>query len=268
MELYGHFLADSVQIGEPILFSLSLKYPKDLEAVFPDSLHNYSPFELNSKRYFQTVSDSVFSTDSALYELTTFEIDTVQHLSLPVYIVTEQDSTILHTNTDSVILKQVVEAIPDSIAMKVNTEYVEVPMQFNYPYWTIGGIGGLLLLGLLWMIWGGKIKAHYKKYRLKKKHQKFLKRFSSLRTSDHSSPEPLLILWKNYMEATSKTPYSKLTTKEICNINNSNSLEKALHDIDRNIYGPKDESLLDNAYKEIEKQAIIEYKNQLEVLNG
>ena len=33
----GYFLQDSTQIGEEILYSLYVKYPKDLEVLFPDS---------------------------------------------------------------------------------------------------------------------------------------------------------------------------------------------------------------------------------------
>ena len=47
----GLFLNDSILIGSPLPYVLSIKYPKELEIVFPDSLHNFSPFELTSKVY-------------------------------------------------------------------------------------------------------------------------------------------------------------------------------------------------------------------------
>ena len=154
----GVFLNDSIQIGEPLPFVLSIKYPKELEIVFPDSLHDFSPFELTRKVYFPTKSDSIISTDSAIYYLTSFEIDTVQKLTLPVYQINEFDSSTLWTTIDSVILNQVVSAIPDSVAMITNTKYIEVPMAFNYPYASIGLIGAIILILVIWFIFGKTIK--------------------------------------------------------------------------------------------------------------
>jgi len=259
----GHFMKDSVQIGEHVAFSLSIKYPKTLELIFPDSTHNFSPFELISKRYFSTVSDSTFSYDSAIYYLSTFEIDTVQYLKLPVYIINEFDSTTLYTSLDSIVLKQVVEAIPDSVAMITNTAYVDVPMAFNYPYATIGLVFIVLIIIVLWLIFGKKIRSKIKVYQLKKRHTAFIQKFDDLVNSNRLDAEAILILWKAYLEKLKKEPFTKLTTKEISAIINQSDLEKSLISIDRNIYGPKDESLLDDAYSHIKALAIEEYMNQI-----
>ncbi len=259
----GVFLADSIQIGEPVLYALSLTYPKELEVVFPDSLHPYFPFELIKKQYFPTQSDSVFSKDSALYQLTTFEIDTVQRLTLPVYIINEYDSTILYSTADSIVIKQVVTTLPDSVVMKINTSYVEVPLAFNYPYWLAGSVILLIVLVVGWLIFGKSIINQFKLYRLKKRHQNFLQQYKQLLTTHYSEPEPILTLWKKYLEKLTRQPYTTFTTKEITALLTQQEIETALHAIDRNIYGPKDESLLKDAYATLEQQAVSTYTNQV-----
>ena len=168
----GQFLKDSVQIGEPIEFALSIKYPKELEIIFPDSLYNFFPFELTKKIYFPTKSDSVFSVDSAIYYLSTFEIDSIQYLKMPVYKVNEFDSLIIWTLQDSIILQHAVESIPDSVAMVTNTNYMEVPMAFNYPYASIALIILIVITVILWLVFGKTVTNKIQIYRLKKQNLK------------------------------------------------------------------------------------------------
>jgi len=265
----GVFLNDSIQIGEPLPFVLSIKYPKELEVVFPDSLYDFSPFELSRKVYFPTKSDSIISTDSAIYYLTTFEIDTVQSLKLPVFQINDFDSAILWTTIDSVVLKQVVIAIPDSVAMITNTTYIEVPMAFNYPYASIGLIVSIILVLAIWFIFGKTIKNKIKVYYLKKRNATFLTSFEQLIEDDYLNTEAILTLWKSYLEKLKKAPYTKLTTKEIGEIFEDKKIVIALMDIDKNIYGPKDESLLENAYSIIKENAVNEFNHEVtQIING
>ncbi len=265
----GIFLKDSIQIGEPLPFVLSINYPKELEMVFPDSLYDFSPFEITKKVYFPTKSDSVFSTDSTVYYLTTFEIDTVQYLKLPVFQINEFDSAILWTSTDSVILNQVVTVIPDSVVMIANTTYVEVSMAFNYPYATIAIIVAAIIFFAVWFIFGKTIKNKIWIYNLKKRNTKFIVSFEEMVSADFLNSEAILILWKKYLEKLKEAPYTKLTTKEIVRISDNSTLEIALINIDKNIYGPKDQSLLENAYQSIKDIALLEFNNKVnQVLHG
>ena len=110
------FQKDTIAIGETVPFSVSIAYPMEYDIIFPDSLYDFSPFELENKEYFLTKSDSVNSYDSIVFYLSTFEIDTIQYLQVPVYLVNEFDSTQLTTALDSIILRDVVTEIPDSVA--------------------------------------------------------------------------------------------------------------------------------------------------------
>lgn len=261
-------MSDSIQIGQPVPYVLSVKYPKKLELVFPDSLYNFSPFELERKEYFPTQSDSIFSKDSTVYYLSTFEIDSIQYLKLPVYVINEFDSTTLWTDTDSIILQHVVTEIPDSVAMKTNTEYVEVPMAFNYPYYTIGGIILMVLLVALYLLFGKTVRKKIKVRRLNKRFLKFGQEFDYMVDKTPTKCEPILKLWKTYIESVTSQPYQKLTTKEIIAQTKDTSLEEALMAIDRNIYGPKEAVLLPKAYATIRSLANRLYNEKLEEIEN
>jgi len=250
----GFFLKDSVKIGESISYSLSYKDRKNRPVFFPDSLYDFSPFELLDKQYFDTQSDSINSIDSAVYHLATFEIDTVQRLSLPVFLYTGTDSLELYSLMDSIILDQVVTQMPDSVNLAETSAYMPVSLDFNYPYWVIG----LIVLGILALIvlivWGKAIQKKIKLYRLNKQLIKFKEQFD-LEIDELKSDttkikiESVLKFWKGYMEKLEKVPYTKLTTKEIVLVQQSSSLEETLKSIDKNIYSPIEVSALQNDFE-------------------
>ncbi len=109
----GAFLVDSAKIGEQIPYSLSIRYPKQMEFLFPDSNYNFFPFEFISKDFFITHTDSLGSVDSAIYYLATFEIEPVQKLFLPVFMISQGDSVVLSPPADSIYLKALINQIPD-----------------------------------------------------------------------------------------------------------------------------------------------------------
>jgi len=265
----GHFHKDSVKIGEELPYSLWLRYPKDLDVAFPDSLFDYSPFELDKRTYFTTRTDSLLSLDSAVYYFSTFEIDTVQYLSLPVFVINEYDSSRFSTGLDSIILDQVVIAIPDSIAVLVNTSYNEVPLAFNYPYFTAGLLALLVILILTYIFFGKRIRVAIKIYWLKKRHKKF-----TLRFEEKISQKPILVeetigFWKSYLEKLLKKPYTKLTSKEISSITDNSELSKNLRLVDRDIYAGDHSTNTEDAFKYLLTHALEQYQHKVkEVKNG
>ena len=234
---HGYFHKDSVKIGEELPYSLSIKYPKNNDVAFPDSLFDFSPFELEKREYFTTKSDSLASLDSVVYYFTTFEIDTVQYLALPVFLINEFDSTTLHTAKDSIILDQVVTILPDSVAVLVNTDYQKVPQAFNYPYFTIGVIIVLLVALMIFIFFGKRIKKTVRVYWLTKRHKQFIISFNNLLADQPIEVERTLSAWKKYLEKLLAQPYTKLTSKEIVSLSKLPEFADHLKIIDRHIYG-------------------------------
>jgi len=266
---HGHFHKDSVKIGEALPYSLWIKYPKNKDVAFPDSLFDFSPFELEKRDYFTTKSDSLESLDSVVYYFTTFEIDTVQYLTLPVYLINEYDSTILYTTTDSIILDQVVTTLPDSVAVLVNTDFQKVPLAFNYPYFTIGVIVFLVISLVIFLVFGKRIRQTFKIYRLTKKHKKYISSLNNLLADQPIAVEHTLSVWKKYMEKLKAKPYTKLTSKEIIYLTQSSELAEQLKIIDRFIYGNSTDTDTKSAFEFLLIFSVEEFNDRIKkIKNG
>lgn len=246
VRVQGRFLEDSIKIGIVFPYSLTASYPKNKTVVFPDSTFSFAPFEIDQKKYFPTKSTTSTSYDSVVYFLTSFEIDSIQTLQLPVFIVEGNDSTAIYAQKDSVFLKHLVAQVPDSVSieklpLKTNTAYQTVKWLLNYPFLLISG-GVLLLISIIvWIVFGKRIKQYFVLRKLKKNHQKFLKEFQRAvekLQSGYSTQqaEATLLLWKQYMERLLASPITKYTSKEIFNLVKDQSLADALRQIDKTIY--------------------------------
>ncbi len=274
VEPRGVFLQKETKIGEDIQYALSVKYDKSLNILFPDSLYRFGSFEYNTRRYFTTVTDSTYSYDSVVYNLSTFEIDSVQYLQLPVFVINGEDSLAVFSNIDSVSLIQVVTEIPQNPEFKTNTELVKVKKQFNYPYLLIG-LGILSIIGLTVILFFGKqLYRWWKVLIMQRAHKRFIERFFSLMrdvsgNNPANTPEHVLAFWKNYMEKLERMPISKLTTKEILVLHNNSTLRDNLKTIDRCIYGGEKGSDLFASFDYLMRFSVEVYNDKIgEIKNG
>jgi hypothetical protein len=268
VEPSGTFLNHHVKIGEEVDFALSVKYAKELNILFPDSLFNFGTFEYNSRIYYKTQTDSIHSFDSVVYNLSTFEVDSVQYLQLPVFILNNEDSVAIYSNVDSVQLIHVVTEIPENPELIANTDMVRISRQFNYPY-VLVGLGIVFFLALTVALFFGKrlVKA-WKVYRLNRTHKKFVARFFNLMrdvssNNPVSTTEHVLAVWKRYMERLERKPISKLTTKEILVLHNNGQLKENLRLIDRSIYGGEKGNDLFASFDYLMKFSIEIYKQRI-----
>src|SRR5688572_31149106 len=155
----GGFVKDSVQIGESVGYYLAVAYPKSLTVLFPDSTYNFAPFEFNKKKFSPTFTSNGISHDSVVYYLSTFEVDSVQFLNLPVFVASARDCTAYNPLRDSIFLIEAVTNAPDSVEaknleLKTNTIYERVFSQFNYIILLITG-GVLVVLAITgWGVFG------------------------------------------------------------------------------------------------------------------
>ncbi len=247
IKVQAKFSGDSVKIGKPIEFYLSAHYPENLNLLFPDSTFSFAPFELQKKIYFPTKTKNGISKDSVIYMLATYEVDSIQMLKLPVFVVNPMDCTQVFSNTDSVLFQNMVKAIPDSLTteklpLKVNTNYLGVRWQLNYILFAIGGGILLIALILIWIFFGKRIRKYFRLKRMVRSYEAFRIKFESSvekldRDFSPKSVEASLVIWKNYLETLLSKPYTKYTSKEIRAMENSEELGYALSEIDRMIYG-------------------------------
>jgi hypothetical protein len=247
MKVNGGFLTDSLKIGEQTAYYLSARYPSDLNVLFPDSTFAFTTFEFERRNYFPTRTENGISVDSAVYYLTTFEVDRVQYLELPVFVVQPQDCTAVRSARDSVLITQLVAVVPDSLTadklpLKMNTAYQRVFFQFNF--WVVLiSLGVLLVVALfVWIFFERQIRAYLKARRLTRNHSQFVRTYESMLSQLHATfstikAETALVTWKKYMEQLESLPYTKLTTKETMKLIPDPTLIGNLRAVDKAIYG-------------------------------
>jgi hypothetical protein len=247
VRVQGGFLADSIKIGEETAFYLSAKYPETEAILFPDSTYGFSPFEYARRKYFPTETTQGVSFDSAIYYITTFEVDRIQTLKLPVYFVNPQDCTQYFSNTDSIRLIHLVGEVSDSLSvdklpLKENAAYHPVDLQFNY-FLMLIVLGVLVLLAIVvWIFFGRRILRYLRARRMERKHTQFVQSYNSIVGEVHgafsrAAAESALSAWKKYMEELEAFPYTKLTSRETMRLLRDESLGRNLSAIDNAIYG-------------------------------
>lgn len=269
IQLKGRFLADSVKIGEPVLYSFTVRYPRQLDVLLPDSTFNFAPFEFVEKTYYPTQSDSLYSTDSVVYTLATFELDQQQQLRLPAYILRQKDSSTVFADPAHIQVLEMIPVLTDSAAFIENTAYTQVPQEVNYPYLIAGIIFALIILAALAWIFGKPIKRQYHIYKLKRSYRRYEKEYQQAlegyeARKEDVRPEQLLGIWKYYMEQLDQIPYTRLTTKEIAaRQTNGTNLHHILKPIDRGIYGRMSENRVSQSFQELHQVATKRYHEKV-----
>lgn len=246
IQVRAGFFEDSLVVGDRVRFYLAAEYPSNLNILFPDSTYNFAPFEYNGRNYFPTQTEGGVSYDSVIYSLSTFEVDRVQRLDLPVFLVNPQDCTVFHSNSDSVLLRQLVGKVDtisvEDLPLKENVAYQNVQRLFNYPVLFFVLAALLIITAVVWFVFGKKIRRHFRVKRMLKAHQQFvadfIRQIESLKQA-YTPPaaEATLARWKKYMEQLERKPYTKLTTREIQRLEKDEMLTKNLNAIDGGIYG-------------------------------
>lgn len=265
----AYFAKDTVQIGEHVDFTMIVNYPRGMEVLFPDSSYNFHPFEFIEKGYLSTTSDQSFSSDSVVYKLTSFSLDSIQSLALPIFVIIDGDSTKIDSNQDQVYLQQMITADLDSLSVQETLDYQSVNKEFNYPYLLIG-LGILLVVSILVAVFFGKeIRKRYKLYRMRKAHSKFLEHFGVLEEKGLESSiqaEHLLAFWKSYLERLEGMPYTKLTTREIVTLEQNQEFTDTLRQLDANIYGDFKQSEISQSVDRLKEFGIDRFDKKVDEL--
>ncbi|MEH0157941.1 hypothetical protein V6R21_27975 [Limibacter armeniacum] len=268
----GRFKADSTKVGEVVHYALTYRHDPDMEVFFPDSTYDFSPFEYMGKEYFPTVTDITGSLDSVVYELTTFELDELQELSVPVILMQNAaKADTIYPEKDGVYLQKVVLSMPDSVKLMENANLATVPKQFNYPYYLIA-LGVLLLLGLIvLLVFGKQIKKNIVIRRLQRTHTKFVEEYSGLTNGnmDVEHLEKALGIWKSYTGKVKNMPLQSCTTREISALVSDQNLGKSLKELDKAIYAGIRDGGVPVALNTLKQYAETAYEQKIqEVRNG
>jgi hypothetical protein len=267
----GTFLSDTVRIGDPTQYALSFHHSKDLEIFFPDSNSKFYPFEFISKEFFTTETNDSISIDSVVYTLRTFEIQQKVELGLPIQLVSDDDTSRIYAIPDSINIQQYIREGMDSLTLKTSTALVPMNTNFNYPYFIVISVGGILAAWLLYRLFGASFLRNYKLYNMYQNHIQFIREFEILKEACSQDPsiakiEKALVVWKEYLSKLEDEPIYTYTTTEIITLYNQEDLKESLQEIDRYIYKGEIASNTEDVLDSLGKFSTKEYKRIREVL--
>lgn len=251
----GGFIEDSLKLGENIHYWLKTQYPSSTEVIMPDTTFDFSPFEYSDKHFFPSKLADQIIKDSAVYTLQSYEIDPIQYLSLPVFVLTETgDSVKINAQTDSIFFQSLALVVSDTTQLITNTEYQIVPTDFNYPVLWIVILVLIIISTVVFFVFGDRIRKKLLLRKLKKAYIKYSDQLTVQirKLRDHPEQEAAqhaLSDWKVFMELLENKPFSKLTTREIMMIEQTNELKETLKNIDRCVYGG---IVSENLYKDFQ----------------
>lgn len=243
MKPKGIFLNDSVEVGKPVYFSLSLRHSPESEIFFPDSTFDFSPFELVSQRTFVSSTDNRGTLDSAVYHLISFDVSKVQKLRLPVFVFQKKDCTAVFTAPDSVFLiKSNNIDLRKKPVLKEETRLVALSREFNFSM-LIGSVALIIgVVGSIYWVFGRDIYKQWQLLKLQRRHLEYVRSFNRLmrsarEKSNIKDAEKAIIIWKNYLERLEKKPFATYTTREIIDNMPDDELADALKNMDGIVYG-------------------------------
>ena len=273
--LTGSFSIDSLKVGKHIPFRVVFVHNYDDEVVFADSSYDFKPFEWIRTDAFPTQTNSKgIATDSAIYWLRSFELDTIQNLKLPVFILNQKTGDTLKYFTEVstkeiefVLSKAVLQNMlqKDSITFLKNTTFLDIPRFTNYPLYGLIIVILLVAAILFFVFFGESIRRGYRLKRLQRQHEKFIQDYASQlqRIENPEATDHTLGMWKAYIEKLQNEPFTTYTSSEISRLTRNESLGQNLKVIDRAIYGGQIDTNTELALQNLKNYAINIFEKRL-----
>ena len=271
----GSFSKDSLKIGKHIPFKVIFTHNYDKEVIFADSTYNFAPFEWVRTDASPTQTDSKgISTDSAIYWLRSFELDTIQTLQLPVFVLNQKTGDTLKyftevstKETEFVLSKAALQNMldKDSVTFYQNTTFLDIPRFTNYPLYGLLILILLLVAILSFVFFGESIRRSYRLKRLQRQHEKFIQDYASQlqKIENPQATDHTLGMWKAYIEKLKNEPFTTYTSSEISRLTNNESLGENLKVIDRAIYGGQIDNNTELALQNLKNYAINVFEKRL-----
>ena len=237
-----YFLEKDIKIGDSIKLVSIINYPKEIELIQPDSSFQFFPFSFVKKENFESKLNERIISDSSLYILRSFEIDSIQAIRLNSFILNGKDCLEISSNYDTVYFNSLVNNTDQKV--KKNISFNEILSIINTYKLSLYSIIFICLILALYLLFRKKIIAYFRKRKVLKSHALFNKEFEKIKkqfktNADKNNLEKIILIWKRYIEKLTSIPYSSMTTKEIIDFFDNENLIKSLKYIDEMIYSDK-----------------------------
>ena len=265
----GRFLDDSIEIGRPFRYALTVRHPVAQDVFYPDTARQFAPFLVRNVAVFPTKTRGETSLDSAVYTLISFEISRARVLQVPVYWLNGADCTAVLASPDTVFLRseRLATTRPDTLRLWPDLRAVPLPQEFNYTYLGLAVSALALLVAVVYILFGTLLRKGWNRFVLARRHQRFLAAYDQLTRS----PEPesagagvnqAIVNWKKYLEELDRKPYTSLTSSEIADRIGEARLTVALRETDRMIYGGSFTSQSPLALRVLREVAVAAYQRR------
>lgn len=237
-----YFLEKDIKIGDSIKLVSIINYPKEIELIQPDSSFQFFPFSFVKKENFESQLNERIISDSSLYILRSFEIDSIQSIRLNSFILNGKDCLEISSNYDTVYFKSLVNNTDQKV--KKNMSFNEILLIINTYKLLLYSIVFICLILAVYLLFRKKIIAYFRKRKVLKSYALFNKDFEKIKkqfktNADKNNLEKIILIWKRYIEKLTSIPYSSMTTKEIIDFFDNENLIKSLKYIDEMIYSDK-----------------------------
>lgn len=237
-----YFLEKDIKIGDSIKLVSIINYPKEIELIQPDSSFQFFPFSFVKKENFESKLNERIISDSSLYILRSFEIDSIQSIRLNSFILNGKDCLEISSNYDTVYFKSLVNNTDQKV--KKNMSFNEILLIINTYKLLLYSIVFICLILAVYLLFRKKIIAYFRKRKVLKSYALFNKEFEKIKkqfktNADKNNLEKIILIWKRYIEKLTSIPYSSMTTKEIIDFFDNENLIKSLKYIDEMIYSDK-----------------------------
>lgn len=226
---------DSLQVGDTFNYSITLDREQDYDNItFPDSTQLGSIFEIRSRKQFKV---SAFK-DSVAYNLQFFGTNDTTIPQLPVFLVQDQDTTILYTNPVPVGFKSVLAKKDE------NLRPLKPIFEFARAWWSYV-LGALIFAVLIYFLYQYYLKKQQEEESRPqatfnptpfvnplKEYRKSIKELENAELSDQEDFKTFYIdlgdAIRQYYESLYNLPALESTSRELLNMLKNGSIDENL----------------------------------------
>lgn len=208
-----------VQIGRPFEVELGVRHPERTVVVFPDSTKDFKPYEVKSGKSIPTSTNEGISEDVKIYQLYTWEIDSIQKLQFPVKYLTEKgDTQLVLSNEVSIEFLPAIPSYNDTLPVRVIADLGEIQEPVNWMAWGIIVAVGLILIIVAILVFSKPINKWLKRRRIELEFRRHLAQLDSLKAAaeDQTVYFPRLNkVWRSYFDRDWYLALGAMTTSEL-----------------------------------------------------
>lgn len=211
-------LDKQIMVGKPFRAQLEVTHPADMVVIFPDTNGGFAPFEMQSRSPQPTRTDGDISVDFVLYNLWSWEVDSLQYLQLPVGYVKGEDTLALLSNAEELVFMTSLPMDNDSLAFRRIENIAPVGEPVNWAMWGFMILFLVALLSILIRVFYKPVRKWFRRRKIEREWKRYYGRLQKVQGHLPYQETFLLELskvWKAYFDRDMKRGLRSLSTREL-----------------------------------------------------